>query len=71
MASITVMKRAKSSSKAAQRATASLPGSVSIRAMYADALREVMADPFKALAEYDPWLAALLRSCPSAPPPKP
>jgi hypothetical protein len=39
--------------------------------MYADAMREVMADPCKALAEYDPWLAALLLSCPSAPPPKP
>jgi hypothetical protein len=28
--------------------------------MYADAMREVMADPRKALSEHDPWLAALL-----------
>ena len=40
--------------------------SVSLRAMHADALREVMADPRKALAEHDPWLAALLCSCSSA-----
>ena len=28
--------------------------------MYADAMREVMADPRKAIAEHDPWLATLL-----------
>jgi hypothetical protein len=33
--------------------------------MYADALREGMADPRQAIAEHDPWLAALL--CPCAP----
>lgn len=38
---------------------------VSLRAMYAEAMREVMADPRKAIAEHDPWLATLL--CPSAP----
>jgi hypothetical protein len=36
------------------------PARVSIRTIYADALREVMADPRKAVAEHDPWLAALL-----------
>jgi hypothetical protein len=33
---------------------------VSLRAIYADALREVLADPARALAEHDPRLAALL-----------
>jgi hypothetical protein len=28
--------------------------------MYAEAMREVMTDPRKALSEHDPWLAALL-----------
>jgi hypothetical protein len=36
------------------------PGRVSIRAIYRDALREVLADPQKAIAEHDPWLALLL-----------
>jgi hypothetical protein len=36
------------------------PARVSIRTIYADALREVMSDPRKAVAEHDPWLAALL-----------
>ena len=55
------MKRAKSSRKtAAERGHQAPAGRVSIRAIYADAMREVMADPRKAIAEHDPWLAALL-----------
>lgn len=55
------MKRAKNSSIAARgpAPNASAPH-VSLRTIYADAMREVMADPRKAVAEYDPWLAALL-----------
>lgn len=40
--------------------------SVSLRAIYADALREVMADPRSALAEHDPRLATLLGCDPPA-----
>jgi hypothetical protein len=36
------------------------PGRVSLRALYADAMQKVMADPRRAIAEHDPWLAALL-----------
>lgn len=55
------MKRAQNSSLAArgQAPIESVPR-VSLRTIYADAMREVMADPRKAIAEYDPWLAALL-----------
>jgi hypothetical protein len=34
--------------------------------MYADGMRDVMADPRKAIAEHDPWLAALLDSGPAS-----
>jgi hypothetical protein len=34
--------------------------------MYADAMREVMADPRRAIAEHDPWLATLLDSGPAS-----
>ncbi len=61
------MKRAKSSCKpAAERGQQAPAGRVSIRAMYADAMREVMADPRKAIAEHDSWLAALLDSGPAS-----
>ncbi|MGZ9030709.1 MAG: hypothetical protein ACXW2G_05005 [Burkholderiaceae bacterium] len=43
---------------------------VSIRAIYADAMREVMADPGKAIAEHDPWLAVLLGRRPAHATPK-
>jgi hypothetical protein len=57
------MKRAKSSCNApAGRAPEPAPDHVSLRGMYAQAMREVMADPRKAIAEHDPWLAALLGS---------
>jgi hypothetical protein len=36
------------------------PSLVSLRSMYADAVRDVMTDPRKALAEHDPGLAAWL-----------
>lgn len=45
------------------------PPRVSLRALYADAMKEVMADPRKALAEHDPWLATLLAVAPHAPAP--
>lgn len=64
------MKRAKPSSRTTDPSPEAAPRHVSIRAMYAEAMREVMADPRKALAEHDPGLAALLRSCPSAPHPE-
>lgn len=35
------------------------PPRVSLRTMYADAMREVMANPRKAIDEFDPPLAAL------------
>lgn len=62
------MKRADTSFNAGARRTpeAAPDHRVSIRAMYADAMREVMADPRKAIAEYDPWLAALLGSRPAS-----
>ncbi len=53
------MKRATGTCKAAAKAKAA-PGRISIQSIYADAMREVMADPRKAIAEHDPWLAALL-----------
>jgi hypothetical protein len=55
------MKRTTGSGKAAGK-TATAPDRVSLRAIYAEAMREVMADPRKAIAEHDPWLAALLPS---------
>ena len=55
------MKRTEGPCKTAAAAEAKeAPARVSIRTIYSDALREVMADPRKAVAEHDPWLAALL-----------
>lgn len=42
-------------------------GRVSLRALYAEAMKDVMSDPLKAIAEYEPWLAALLPRGPKAP----
>lgn len=53
------MKRTTGSCKAAGKSAAA-PDRVSLRTIYSDAMREVMADPRKAIAEHDPWLAALL-----------
>jgi hypothetical protein len=36
------------------------PERVSLRNLYASAMREVMSDPRKAIAEHDPGLATLL-----------
>ena len=43
------------------------PARVSVRALYANAMREVLEDPRKAVAEHEPWLLALLptRAAPS------
>lgn len=38
---------------------------LSIQAIYAEAMREVMADPRKAVAEHEPWLATILPPLPS------
>lgn len=55
------MKRAKGSRNAATRTNPqATPVRVSLRSIYSEALREVMADPRKAIVEHDPWLAALL-----------
>ena len=54
------MKQTKNSCAAAGHATQPKQAKVSVQAIYAAALREVMADPARALAEHDPWLAALL-----------
>jgi hypothetical protein len=57
------MRRAKTSCKASSAPKRQAAKAfVSIRTIYADALREVMADPRKAIAEHDPWLADLMRS---------
>jgi hypothetical protein len=53
------MKRPTGSCSAAEKAKAA-PARVSLRSIYLDAMREVMADPRKAVAEHDPWLAALV-----------
>lgn len=45
----------------------SAPPRVSLRALYADAMKEVMSDPRKAVAQHDPCLAALLAVAPDAP----
>lgn len=42
------------------------PATVTLRALYADAMQKVMADPRSALAEHDPWLAVLLAREPAA-----
>ena len=39
---------------------ATAPDRVSLRSLYSSAMREVMADPRKAIAEHDPGLATLL-----------
>jgi hypothetical protein len=36
------------------------PAKVSLRSIYADAMREVMSDPRKAIAEHDPALLTLV-----------
>lgn len=59
------MSRAKTPCKVSSAPKRQAAGSVSIRTIYADALREVMADPRKAIAEHDPWLAALMDSMPA------
>ena len=64
------MKREKDADLAATTAAprgASLeaPPKVSIQAIYAEAMREVMADPRKAVAEHEPWLATILPPPPS------
>jgi hypothetical protein len=61
------MKRTKPFRRAESPAVEAAPPRVSLRALHAQAMKEVMADPRKALAEHDPWLAALLRSAPGAP----
>ena len=53
------MKRTKDRSKA-PGAPIAAADRVSLRAIYSEAMREVMADPRKAIAEHDPWLAALM-----------
>lgn len=63
------MKQANDSCKAAAARTREAAPARSMRTIYANALREVMSDPRKALAEHDPWLASLLgcgRPSPSA-----
>jgi len=47
-------------------ASPAAPVKVSIQAIYAEAMREVMADPRKAVAEHDPWLAKILPPLPSS-----
>ena len=54
------MKRAKPS-PAEDVAGASRPAKVSLRSIYAEAMREVLADPRKAIAEHDPWLLTLVK----------
>ena len=52
------MKRAKEAFSSTAANTKAAPARVSIRAIYSDAMRDVMADPRKAIAEHDPGLAA-------------
>ena len=63
------MKREKDSRLTAASATPegrpAAPAKVSIQAIYAEAMREVMADPRKAVAEHEPWLATILPPLPS------
>ena len=54
------MNRENCSRDTSGRPEATARKAVSLRTMYAEAMREVMADPRKAIAEYDPWLATLL-----------
>ena len=62
------MKRAQPSDPPPAGAPPAPESPVSLRAMYAEAMREVMTDPRKALSEHDPWLAALLMpSVPGSP----
>jgi hypothetical protein len=61
------MKRTKPSRRAESPAAEPAPPRVSLRAIHAQAMKEVMADPRRALAEHDPWLAALLGAAPGAP----
>ena len=54
------MKRPKPApSEAPLTAASPNPSRVSLRSIYADAMREVLADPRKAIAEHDPWLLTL------------
>lgn len=43
------------------------PARVSLRTIYVEAMQKVMADPRGAIAEHDPWLAALLPGFPPSP----
>lgn len=61
------MKRNEPSSDAAPTPVEPASPRVSLRALYGEARKEVMADPRKAIAEHDPWLAALLGGRPDAP----
>ncbi len=54
------MKRVTTSTAAKPLPPEDAPGRVSLRTIYAEALRDVMADPRKAIDEHDPWLASLL-----------
>jgi hypothetical protein len=55
-----VTKRIESSGRAPAPPGEAVAHAVTLRTMYAEAMREVMADPRKALAEHDPRLASLL-----------
>lgn len=61
------MTRARVASKAGATSAQVKPERVSLRALYAEAMKEVMADPRKAITEHDPWLAALLPAAPVLP----
>jgi hypothetical protein len=49
-------------------AGASSPAKVSLRSIYAEAMRDVLADPRKAIAEHDPWLLTLVKPAPARKP---
>ncbi len=64
------MKRAKPSHPEDVGGTAgsSSPAKVSLRSIYAEAMRDVLADPRKAIAEHDPWLLTLVKPAPAGKP---